>query len=103
MERKVGMDAFMKKFERLSEMAAGRPDPRPLDCGAVMSRIHGLSGLDIATPDDRVLSLPLRFWAGGAAAAAAVALGGATLASTAWMEMASPLTAVDSLFSVLPY
>lgn len=93
------MDAFMKKLEQLSEMAALRPDPRPLDSALVMSRLHGLD----CVMDDRVLSLPLRFWAGGAAIAAAAAFGVTTLASTAWTEMSSPLVAVDSLFNVLPF
>lgn len=92
------MDAFVRRIEQLSDMAAQRPDPRPLDSALVMSRLHGLD----CRMDDEVLSLPLRFWAGAAAMAAAVAVGVTTLASTAWMEMSSPMMAVDSLLNAMP-
>ena len=87
------MDAFMKKIERLAEMATAQSVPQPLDAAGVMARIRGLEVED----DERVLSLPLRFWAGGAAAAAVAAVVVSLLAATAWTEMGSPLTAIQSL------
>ncbi len=92
------MDAFLKKIERLAGMASAQSVPRPLDRAGVMERIRGL-GID--REDDRVLSLPLRFWAGGAAAAAAAAVAVSVFAVSAWADMNSPLTAVESLFDVL--
>lgn len=91
------MDAFMKQIERLSDMASARSVPQPLDRAAVMARIRELA----VEEDDRVLSLPLRFWAGGAAAAAAVAIAVTLFAATAWTDMGNPLTATDSLFNVM--
>lgn len=93
------MDAFMKKIEQLSDMAARRPNPRPLDGGVIMARLQGLD----CRMEEEVLSLPLRFWAGGAALAATVALGVTTLAASAWTEMASPMAAVDSLLYAVPF
>ncbi|MDR1744432.1 MAG: hypothetical protein LBS30_01615 [Planctomycetota bacterium] len=92
------MDAFLKKIERLAELAAGESVPQPLDSVGVMNRIRGL---EIGREEDRVLSLPLRFWAGGVAAAAAVAIAVSLFAVTAWTEMNSPLTAAESFFDVL--
>lgn len=89
------MDAFLKKMERLSEMVSRRSDPAPLDAAGVMSRIHGLQ----IEEEGDVLTLPLGFFAGGAAAAAAVAV--SFLAFTAWGEMSSPLAAMDSLIDVM--
>ncbi len=97
MEREVGMDTFMRKIERLSEMARAESVPRPLACAPIMARIRGLAIED----DDRVLSLPLRFWAGGAVAAAAAAVAVSVFAVMAWTEMGSPATAVESLFDIL--
>lgn len=90
------MDAFMKKFERLSEMASNRSDPLPLDSAAVMARIRGLQ-----VEDENVLTLPLGFFAGGAAAAAVAAIAVSFLAFTAWGEMSSPIAAMDSLINVM--
>lgn len=88
------MDAFLKKMERLSEMASRRSDPAPLDAAKVMSRIHGLQ----IEEEGDVLTLPLGFFAGGAAAAAVAV---SFLAFTAWGEMSSPLAAMDSLIDVM--
>jgi hypothetical protein len=86
------MDAFMNKIERLAAMAGMRSVPKPLDCGGVMTRIRCLD-----VEDEGVLTLPLRFFAGGAAAAAVAAVAVTLLAATAWMEMISPLAAADSM------
>lgn len=91
------MDAFLKKMERLSEMASRRSDPAPLDAAGVMSRIHGLQ----IDEEGDVLTLPLGFFAGGAAAAAAAAVAVSFLAFAAWGEMSNPLTAMDSLIDVM--
>lgn len=90
------MDAFMRKIERLAEMAEARSVPRPLDSAGVMARIRGLE-----REDDRVLSLPLSFFAGGAAAAAAAAVAVSLFALSAWQDMGSPLTAMESMFDVM--
>lgn len=90
------MDAFMKKIERLAEMASGAAVPQPLDATGVMARLRGLE-----IEDDRVLTLPLRFFAGGAAAAAALAVAVTALAATAWSEMSSPLMAFESMIDVM--
>ncbi len=92
------MDAFLKKIERLAEMASAESPPRPLDAAGVMNRVRGL---DIDSGDDLPLSLPLRFWAGGAAAAAAAAVAVSVFAAAAWADLNSPLTAMESLFDVL--
>ena len=89
------MDAFMKKIERLAEMASGQSVPVPLDATGVMARIRGLE-----FEDDRVLTLPFRFFAGGAAAAAAAAVAVTLLAATAWGEMSSPFIPVESLIDL---
>jgi hypothetical protein len=91
------MDAFMKKIERLSELATSQSVPLPLDRRAIMARIHGLA----VEEDDQVLSLPLRFWATAAATAAAAAIAVSVFAATAWTEMGSPTTAVESLFDIM--
>jgi hypothetical protein len=89
------MDVFLNKIERLAAMARARSVPRPLDCDGVMARIRRL---DIE--DEGVLTLPLRFFAGGAAAAAAAALAVTLLAATAWTETIAPLTAAGSMSSI---
>lgn len=89
------MDAFMKKIERLATMASERPLPAPLDASGVMARIRGLE-----IEDERVLTLPLGFFAGGAAAAAAAAVAVTLLAVTAWDDMSSPFVAVESLIDI---
>lgn len=90
------MDAFVKKIERLSEMASRRPNPLPLDATGVMARIRGLQ-----VEDESVLTLPLGFFAGGVAAAAAAALVVSTLAISAWTELSSPMVPVESLIDVM--
>lgn len=90
------MDAFMKKIERLSEMASRRPDPQPLDAAGVMDRIRGLQ-----VEDENVLTLPLRFYLGGVVAAAAVAVVVSSLAISAWTEISSPLPVMESLIDVM--
>lgn len=98
------MDAFLKKIERLAAMASTEPAPAALDVDGVMAKIRGIDiagGLEADAEDDGVLSLPLRFWAGGAAAAAVVALAVSLAASTAWTELTSPMAAAESLFNVL--
>ena len=90
------MDAFMKKIERLAAMASERPLPAPLDASGVLARIRGLE-----VEDERVLTLPLGFFAGGAAAAAAAAVAVTLLAATAWAEMSSPFVAMESLIDVM--
>ncbi len=95
MERTVGMD-IMRKIERLAEMSAARSDPLPLDANSVMHRIGALRVED----DDAVLSVPLGFFAGGAAIAAAAAIAVTLLAATAWTDMSSPFAAVESLLDI---
>ncbi len=92
------MDTFLTKLERLADLAKGRSNPGPLDVHAVMARINGLERED----DSPVLSLPLGgFFAGGLAAAAAVAVGVSVMAVMAWTEMSSPFAAFDSLLNVM--
>ncbi len=91
------MDAFMTKLERLADMAKGRSNPGPLDVNSVMAHIRGLDKEE----DNRVLSFPLGFFAGGAAAAAAVAIGISVFAVMAWTDMSSPFAAFDSLLNVM--
>ncbi len=91
------MDVFMRTVERLAEIARAESVPRPLDCAPIMLRVRGLG----IPEDDRMLSLPLRFWAGGAAAAAAAAVAVSAFAAAAWTEMGDPSTAVQSLFDVM--
>lgn len=86
------MDDFMNAIERLAALARSQSVPRPLDCAGVMARIRGLE-----VEDEGVLSLPLRFYAGGAAAAAAAAIAVTLFAATAWTDMAGPGVAMDSL------
>ncbi|MCD8140796.1 MAG: hypothetical protein LUE17_13630 [Planctomycetaceae bacterium] len=90
------MDAFVEKLDRLTSMARHQSVPRPLDGESVMARIRGLE-----MEDDGVLSLPLRFYAGGVAAAAALALAVTLFAATAWTEMSSPIIAMDTLVDVM--
>lgn len=92
------MDAFMKNMERLAVMAAGRPDPKPLDAASVTALIRG-----IRPEDDGMLAMPLGYFAGGAAAAAAIAVTVGALAVMAWMDMSNPFTGVDSLLDVTEY
>ncbi len=87
---------FLEKLDRLASMARQQSVPRPLDSEGVMARIRGLE-----MEDDGVLSLPLRFYAGGVAAAAALALAVTLLAATAWTEMSSPVYAIDTLVDVM--
>ena len=90
------MDAFMKKIERLAEMAKAQSVPQPLDSVGILARIRGLE-----REDDRVLSMPFGFFAGGAAAAAAAAVVVTLLAVSAWNDMSSPIEAIDSMFNVM--
>ncbi len=92
------MDAFVTKLERLAELAKERSSPGPLDVNSVMEKIRGLERED----DSRVLCLPLgSYFAGGLAAAAAVAIGISVFAVMAWTEMSSPFAAFDSLLNVM--
>lgn len=90
------MDDFMKKIERLAELARAQSVPQPLDSVGLMARIRGLE-----REDDRVLSMPFGFFAGGAAAAAAAAVVVTFLAVSAWSDMNSPIEAIDSMFSLM--
>ncbi len=90
------MDAFMKKIERLAEMARASSVPLPLDTAGVLARVRGLE-----REDDNVLSMPFSFFAGGAAAAAAAAVVVAFFAVSAWNDMNSPIEAIDSMFNVM--
>ncbi len=90
------MDAFMKKIERLAEMARSAPAPRPLDSAGVMARIRGLE-----REEDNILSMPLGFFARGAAVAAVAALVVTFFAVSAWSDLNSPLEALDSMFTVM--
>lgn len=89
------MDDFMKKLDRLSELAARRPDPRPLDASFIMA---GVRGLEI---EDDSLVIPFGFLTGGAAAAAVAAVVTSLFAMTAWTEMSSPFPEVASLLDVV--
>lgn len=89
------MDTFMNKIERLTATAAMRPDPVPLDANGVMARIRGLE------VEDDVFVLPLGFFAGGVAAAAAVALALSLVAATDWSQMNSPAVAMSSIVDVM--
>ncbi len=91
------MDAFMKKIERLADMAARRPSPLPLDPGGVMDRIRGLE------IEDDVLRLPMGFFAGGAVAAAVAAIAVSVVAAMAWSDLNSPLTAMRSMLDVMEF
>jgi|GEM_PF-2261330 hypothetical protein len=98
------MDTVIKQLERLAEIAAARQDPMPLDAGGVMMRIRGLdTGVDMRE------SLPIRFFAGGAAAVAAAAAFAAIIGVRAWQEIANPgivpiesLVTLDSFFDLVP-
>lgn len=89
------MDDVLKNIERLADIAAGRPNPLPLDVGGVMARIEGLE------MDEADVRIPLGFFVGGAAAAAAAAVFVSILALTAFQELASPDVAINSLMDVL--
>ncbi len=90
------MDAFIKKIERLAEMARAASVPQPLDRAGLMARIRGLE-----REDDTVLSMPFGFFAGGAAAAAAAAAVVAFFAVSAWSDLNSPIEAIDLMFNVM--
>lgn len=89
------MDAFMKKLERLAEMASRRDDPVPLDVSGVIARVRGLE------IEDEVESLPIRLFAGGAMAAAAAAAFVTVLGVSAWQEISNPtIVPIESLISL---
>ncbi|MCD7895787.1 MAG: hypothetical protein LUG50_03815 [Planctomycetaceae bacterium] len=87
---------IMKKIERLADLAAARSNPLPLDTNSVMLQIRALRDRD----DDAVMSVPLGFFAGGAALAAAAAIAVTLFAVTAWTDMSSPFAAVESLLDL---
>lgn len=89
------MDNFLNKLEQLADLAAQRPDPRPLAVGGVMARVRGLE------IEDDSQTIPLRFFAGGAVAAAAAAVVVSLLAVSSWTEATSPLVAMNSMFDVM--
>lgn len=89
------MDAVLKKIERLAELASRRGDPEPLDVAGAMARVRGLE------VDDGAEGLPIRFFAGGAMAAAAAAVFVAILGVSAWREISNPtLVPIESLVSI---
>jgi hypothetical protein len=90
------MDAFMKKIERLADMAKASSAPLPLDRSGILARIRGLE-----REDDTVLSMPFGFFAGGAAAAAVAALVVAFFAVSAWNDLNSPIEAIDQMFNMM--
>lgn len=90
------MDAFLNKLDRLAALARSAPAPAPLDAAGLTARLRGLE-----REDDNILSMPFRFFAGGAAAAAVAALIVTFLAVSAWNDMNSPIAAIDSMFDVM--
>ena len=89
------MDELMRKIERLSELAAQRSDPRPLDVKSVMAGIRGLE------MEDESLAIPFGFLTGGVAAAAAAAVVVSLFGAMAWTELTNPYPAVASLMDVM--
>ncbi|MDR1519338.1 MAG: hypothetical protein LBU23_04225 [Planctomycetota bacterium] len=85
----------MSKIEALSRLAAGEASPPPLNAAGIMGRVRGLE------PEDPDNAVPLTFFAGGAALAAAAALAVSLLAATAWTELSDPLAAMNSLAGVM--
>lgn len=89
------MDAVMKQLERLAKMASRRGDPVPLNVGCVMERVRDLH------IEDEVEILPIRFFVGGAIAAATVAAFVAVLGLSAWQEISNPtIVPIESLVSL---
>lgn len=88
------MDHFLNKLDTLAALASGRADPVPLDAGRVMARVRGLE-----IEDEEVV--PIRFFAGGAVAAAAAALALSPFALSAWDELSNPMAAMNSLLEVM--
>ncbi len=85
------MDTVLKQVERLAQLAARQADPVPLDAGGIMNRIRGLdAGYGPREP------LPLRFFAGGAMAAAAAAVFVAVVGVTSYQEIVNPVLTLDS-------
>lgn len=89
------MDNILNTLERLAVMASARPEPLPLGAGGVMARIRGLE------IEDEAPIIPIRFFAGGLAAAAVAAVAVTLVAATAWQQLASPAEAMDSLMDVM--
>lgn len=92
------MDSFLKKIERLADLASGRADPRPLDPSGVMIRIANLPP-ELEEEDDSIMSLKLFAGVGGIAAAAATVI--FVLAASAWIDLNSTSTAIESLMEVM--
>lgn len=88
------MDNFLDKIERLSELAAARRDPRPMDAASIVAGVHGLEIQD----DSQII--PLGFLTGGAAAAAAAAIVVSALAFMGWNDYATSLPSVETLLDI---
>ncbi len=86
------MDTVLKKLERLADMAARQADPVPLDAGGIMNRIRGLD-VDYGPREP----LPLRFFAGGAMAAAAAAVFVAVVGVASYQEIVNPIFSLENL------
>ena len=89
------MDSFLEKIEALADMAELRPPPAPLDASGVMARIRSLG------PPEEAFPVSLGFFAGGTAAAAALAFLAYWAAAAAWAELSSPLAAMGSIMDVM--
>lgn len=88
------MDTVLAKIQRLAAMASQEAaNPVPLDSALVMAKVRGLTW----ESDDASEALPVFFFAGGALAAAAVALFVVLAAFPDWTELESPLHAFSSL------
>ncbi|MDR3077512.1 MAG: hypothetical protein LBV15_01965 [Planctomycetota bacterium] len=89
------MDSFLEKLDALAAMAEHRAPPAPLDAAGVIAKIRLLD------PPEEAFPVPLGFFAGGVAAAAALALLASWAAAAAWAELSSPMPALGSLMDVM--
>ncbi|MDR3211826.1 MAG: hypothetical protein LBU79_07915 [Planctomycetota bacterium] len=90
------MDTFLNKLERLSGLAAQRPDPLAMDLAKLRIR---LASLPVDEETEGIFSLPL--FAGTAALASLAAAGVVMLAFNSLLYLESQTAMVDSLMEVM--
>lgn len=92
------MDAFLKKIERLADMAAREQDPKPLDASLIMAKIREIPS-EAVEEEENFFSFRLFAEVGAAAAAAAVFV--FVFAASAWTDINSPVAVMESLMEVM--
>ncbi|MGL4942389.1 MAG: hypothetical protein ACRC46_04275 [Thermoguttaceae bacterium] len=88
------LNSFETALQRLTELAACEPAPKPLDVAALMNRIERCRAVVVAGEES------LRLFAGVGFVATAAAALVLFLAVHAWSEMSNPAAAMDSLMDV---